>query len=142
MDPHPSPQGSPRPTTDSGVVAALRRELEVALEQTRATAARLEGALEVAQARNLNDPEPDRLVGASDRPFGLCRSRFKRMAREGKFKTIIGPRERVEAWASHVKKALDEEMTRNPALPERACSSDPLEQALASGRLAEATRST
>jgi hypothetical protein len=61
------------------------------------------------------------------------------MAHAGGFPSRRGPRDRIVAWPSDVKKALNAEMTRG-CVGDGCDDDNLLEQAVASGRLVEGKR--
>jgi hypothetical protein len=118
--------------------AAARKELEAVRASLQQLLARVERALALPDVEPANDASgPDVLVGASDQPFNLSPSTFRRMAHEGRFRTMPGPRGRLQAWRSEVRAALDQQMRSGGGQLAREVADDPFRELLAAGVLVE-----
>ncbi len=78
--------------------------------------------------------DADGLVGASDRPFGLSPSTFRRWVSAGKLRAFRAERGRLVAWRSDVRKCIESRPYQVP-VPGDGEDGDLIDRALASGRL-------
>jgi hypothetical protein len=87
---------------------------------------------------------PERLYSAKDRPFGLSSWTFRSWAASGRLKCFRGPRGRLEAWESEVRKAIEAEAyvpraKKLEAATDLPVEDDPFADDVAAGRLEEGT---